>query len=119
MTEDLLKRILKLEDRIDELSVKKSVSDDGTIIYRHIHSDLIHRDGGLPAVEYAHGSKEWRVNEQRHRDGGLPAIEKENGDKEWWVNGKQYRVGGLPATERVDGKVIKISYMKRFLNIFT
>ena len=107
MTEDLLKRILKLEDRIDKLCYKKSVSDDGTIIYKHIHSNLIHRDEGLPAVEGV-GGKEWWVNGQLHRDGGLPA----DGGKEWFVNGQYCRFGCA------DGKVIKIGYMKRFLNIF-
>ena len=47
-----------------------------------------HRDGGLPAIEYADGGKEWYVNGQLHREGGLPAVELANGSKAWWVNGQ-------------------------------
>jgi hypothetical protein len=62
-----------------------------------------HRDGGLPAIEWASGSKEWWVNGERHRDGGLPARERANGDKEWWVNGVRHRDGGLPAIDMANG----------------
>ena len=87
----------------------------------------LHRDGGLPAVEWANGDKEWWVRGQLHRecglpavedadgtkiwyeyytlhrDSGLPAIEHANGYKEWRVRGQQHRDGGLPAVERADG----------------
>ena len=61
--------------------------------------DQLHRDGGLPAIEWADGTKEYYVNGKLHRDGGLPAIEWANGDKEYWINGKLHRDGGLPAIE--------------------
>jgi hypothetical protein len=79
----------------------------------------LHRDGGLPAIEWVDGGKSWYVNGRLHReplhgsDGveGLPAIEQPNGDKSWWINGKRHRGGGLPARETngdkywyVDGK---------------
>ena len=64
---------------------------------------LLHRDGDLPVIEYANGNKEWRVNGLLNREGGLPAVEKANGDKEWWVNGRRHRDGGLPAIEYADG----------------
>ena len=63
----------------------------------------LHRDGGLPAVERANGSKEWWVNGVQHRDDGLPAVERASGTKEWWVNDELHRDGGLPAVERADG----------------
>ena len=63
----------------------------------------LHRDGCLPAAEWADGMKEYWVNGQRHRDGGLPAIEFADGTKEYWVNGHLHRDGGLPAIERADG----------------
>ena len=62
-----------------------------------------HRDGGLPAYEWADGSKAYYVNGQRHRDGGLPAIEWANGSKEYYVNGQRHRDGGLPAYDGADG----------------
>ena len=47
----------------------------------------LHRDGGLPAVEWDDGTKEYYVNDELHREGGLPAIEDADGYKEYWVNG--------------------------------
>ena len=49
----------------------------------------LHRDGGLPAIEWANGTKEWWVNDKRHREGGLPAVESANGSKVWYVNDKE------------------------------
>jgi hypothetical protein len=47
--------------------------------------------------------KEYRNEHgQRHRDGGLPAIEYADGHKEYWVNGEEvteeeaYRLSPLP-----------------------
>lgn len=51
---------------------------------------MIHRDGGLPAIEMMNGTREWWVNNKPHRDGGLPAIEHADGSKEWWVHGNIY-----------------------------
>ena len=58
----------------------------------------LHRDDGLPAVEYSDGDREWWVHDKRHRDGGLPAIDC-RGHREWWVNGEKHRGGDLPAVE--------------------
>ena len=67
-----------------------------------------HRDGGLPAVEWADGHKEWYVNGYLHRDPvngiSLPAIEYTNGDKKWYVDGDLHREGGLPAYEGINGE---------------
>ena len=43
-----------------------------------------HRDGDLPAIEYADGYKEWWINGDCYRENGLPAIEYANGDKAWY-----------------------------------
>jgi len=55
-------------------------------VYWH-HEGKLHRTGGLPAIEWADGSKQWWENGKRHRAGGLPAIELANGSKQWWENG--------------------------------
>ena len=49
----------------------------------------LHRDGGLPAIEWANGNKVWYVNGQFHREDG-PAIEYVNGTEWWYVNGQQW-----------------------------
>ena len=45
----------------------------------------------LPAVESL-TVKEWWVDGQRHREGGLPAIEYANGNKRWFFNGEEIEV---------------------------
>ena len=60
-----------------------------------------HREGGLPAVEWADGSKLWYLNDKRHREDG-PAYEGADGSKEWYLNDKLHREDG-PAVERPDG----------------
>lgn len=43
-----------------------------------------HRDGGLPAIEFANGNKFYYKNGKNHRDGvDLPAIEFANGDRSY------------------------------------
>ena len=73
----------------------------GTRYYNSAHQ--LHRDGGLPAVEYADGYKEYWVNGLRHRDGGLPAVEYPDGSRWYYFNGQCHRDGGLPAVEWADG----------------
>lgn len=51
----------------------------------------LHRDMDLPAVESL-TVKEWWVDGQRHREGGLPAIEYANGNKRWFFNGEEIEV---------------------------
>lgn len=48
----------------------------------------LHRDGDLPAIEYANGRREWYFQGMQHRENDLPAIEHANGSREWWVHGK-------------------------------
>jgi len=72
-------------------------------------NDVLHRDGGLPAVISDDGSKHWYFYGTRHREGG-PALDSPD-CREWWFHGKLHRIDG-PATERgpvpvlwcVDGK---------------
>jgi len=81
---------------------KVEVTGFGTT-YWYNQQGQLHREGGLPAVEYADGAKQWLVNGQFHREGGLPAIEFADGGKEWWFKGRLHREGGLPAVEFATG----------------
>lgn len=57
----------------------------------------LHRDGDLPAVIYADGTRCWWKNGKRHRDNDLPAIICVNGDRGWFKNGLPHRDGDKPA----------------------
>ncbi len=57
---------------------------------RYFRDGKTHRDGDLPAVEYANGSGLYYRDGVLHRDGDLPAVEYANGYKEYWRNGEQY-----------------------------
>jgi len=81
---------------------KVEVDENGNTFWYN-QQDQRHREGGLPAIEYADGAKQWLVNGKLHREGGLPAIEFADGGKEWMVNGKRHREGGLPAIEFANG----------------
>ena len=63
-----------------------------------------HRDGDLPAIEWADGSKSHFKNGELHRDGDLPAVEESGGTKYYYKNGKRHRDGDLPAIEWADGR---------------
>ncbi len=80
----------------------RTVNELGDVEWRNTNGQL-HRDGGLPAIEWANGSKMWYQNGQIHRDGDLPAVELADGTKEWYRNGKRHRDGNLPAAELADG----------------
>ena len=75
----------------------------------------LHRKNG-PAIEWANGNKEWRINGELHREDG-PAVERKNGFKTWYRNGKPHRIDG-PAVELpnghkqwwIDGMFIKDDY---------
>ena len=74
---------------------------------------LRHRDGDLPAVIYADGSKVYYKNGKLHRDGDLPAIEHADGTKYYYKNDLFHRDGGKPAVISqykyqywLDGKLI-------------
>ena len=66
-------------------------------------NDLLHREGGKPAIEHANGNKEYFEHGQPHRDDGLPAVECVDGYQEYFVRGKRHRDGDLPAIEHADG----------------
>jgi hypothetical protein len=54
-------------------------------------------EDGSP-IKYPDGKISWFRNGVLHRKGGLPAVEDPDGTKEWWVNGKRHRTDG-PAVE--------------------
>ena len=56
------------------VTYKVEVDEDGNTFWYNQQGKL-HREGGLPAIEYADGGKVWFVNGQLHREGGLPACE--------------------------------------------
>ena len=47
-----------------------------------------HRDGGLPAIERADGTKEYYVNDRRHNAHG-PAVITARGAREYWLEGRR------------------------------
>ena len=78
-----------------------TVDSKGTIIwYKDSDRKILHRENG-PAVEFADGYKEWRLNGELHREDG-PAIERADVYKAYYINGKRHREDG-PAIERPDG----------------
>jgi hypothetical protein len=52
--------------------------------------EQFHREDG-PAVEYAHGSKQWWVNGLLHRLDG-PSVVWADGSVSWRINGKQVKI---------------------------
>ncbi len=88
--------------KVDVGESVRTVNEWGDVEWRNADGEL-HRDGDLPAIEDAAGSKEWWFNGQRHRDGDLPALELEYGSKYWYQNGQLHREGDLPAIEWADG----------------
>jgi len=64
----------------------------------YFRDEQLHRDGDLPAIEYASGEKQWFVNGEYHREGDLPSIQGKT-RKEWYKNGELHREGGLPAVQ--------------------
>jgi hypothetical protein len=86
---------------------KKHVENDCTVKIidgnKHWYQNgKLHRDGDLPAKEFADGEKHWYQNGKRHRDGDLPAIE-DTGGKVWYLNDKIHRDSDLPAIEFSNG----------------
>jgi hypothetical protein len=53
-----------------------------------------HREGGLPAIEWHDGTKDWCIHGQLHRDNDLPAREYISGSKVWCRFGKFHRKNG-------------------------
>ena len=63
----------------------------------------LHRDGNLPAVEYATGEKWYYLNNQLHNDNDA-AVVYQDGGKEYWLNDEeltyaQWLEQTQPATE--------------------
>ena len=81
---------------------KVEVDENGNTFWYN-QQGKFHREGGLPAIEYADGDKFWYVNGQLHREGGLHTIEFADGGKAWYVNDQLHREGGLPAVELANG----------------
>jgi len=84
------------------VTYKVEVDKNGNVRWYNQQGQL-HREGGLPAIEFANGGKFWFTNGKFNREGGLPACEYANGGKEWLVNDQFHREGGLPAVEFADG----------------
>ena len=57
----------------------------------------LHREGDLPAIEYADGDKYWYINGKLNREDDLPAIEYADGDKYWYINEQLHREDELLA----------------------
>ena len=58
----------------------------------------------------------WYVNGKLHRDNGLPAIEYADGDKEWWVNGKNMTEA---KAKKMFNKITWEEFRKIFDPVFT
>jgi hypothetical protein len=84
------------------------------IVYWKNEEGQYHRLGGLPAIEWADGSKEYYENGKHHRLGGLPATEWADGNKVYWENGIQLteaeaEVKRNPkSADPCDGKIVTI-----------
>ena len=63
-----------------------TIDKNGNKVWRINGNGPIHREDG-PAIDYADGTKEWRLNGERHREDG-PAVWF-YGHKEYWLNGKE------------------------------
>ena len=53
------------------------------------------------------GTKKWYMNGKLHREGGLPAVEWSDGQKEWYRNGRR-----LSRKPSCGGKIVKINGKK-------
>jgi hypothetical protein len=89
---------------------KVTVGNDGTRWYNE--EGQLHREGDLPAIEYADGDKWWYINGQLNREGGKPAVEWADGGKAWYINGEE--VEEAEAIEYFKPKVKEVEW-KTFL----
>ena len=80
----------------------KEIDEYGNEIWKNKEGQY-HRDGDLPAVIQANGTKSWYKNGQLHRDCDLPAIIQANGTQCWYRNGQLHRDGDLPAVIKANG----------------
>ncbi len=78
--------------------------DNGVIEYR-LPNGKFHREDG-PAVDIEEGSypqRQWWINGKKHREGGLPAVEYADGSKIYYVNDRLHREDG-PAIVNIKNK---------------
>ena len=116
MSITVLVKINKLNNWSSKMKViyKVEVDEDGNTFWYN-QQGKFHREGGLPAVEYADGDKVWWVNGKQHREGGLPAVERANGSKIWWVNGHhvtEEQAKAMFNKPTCNGKVVEIDGRK-------
>jgi hypothetical protein len=104
------------------ISIIRRVTADKAIEYTRADNEVYHREDG-PAITYANGWKEWRINGALHREDDKPARTMPEGDKEWWIHGERHRAGGLPAhlahqepteEERAAGKETGLLILQRW-----
>jgi hypothetical protein len=55
-------------------------------VYWYLNAEF-HRDDGLPAIEWANGTKSWYKHGVLHRTDG-PAIDRVSGVDSWYIDGK-------------------------------
>ena len=63
------------------------LQENGTRHFFCINGKL-HREEGLPAIEYSNGDKEWWFKGIRHRNNNLPAVI--IGDKQFWFENGEF-----------------------------
>src|SRR5271157_4891870 len=90
------------------------------VVYWKNEKGQLHRLGGLPAIEWANGSKLYYENDKCHRLYGLPAIEYSNGYKEYCENDIQLteaeaevKRNPKPA-DPCDGKIVTMEDGKKY-----
>ena len=96
------------------------VDEYGTIRWYKEGTNILHREGDLPAIEYRDCGKVWYQDGKCHRETG-PAIEHSGGRKEWSLDGIIYTETGFNAenarrkaakSATCDGKVVEIDGKK-------
>ena len=65
------------------------VNSDGNTYWYKEGTEILHREGDLPAIEWSNGYKVYYLNGKCHRENG-PAIENANGTKAYYFNGVRY-----------------------------
>ncbi len=81
---------------------------DNRIVYYN-EKCKIHREDGLPTVEYNNGDRKCYINCRKHRTDG-PVVEWINGYKSWYLNDIRY------TEEEFNQELIKLK-LKRLINL--
>ena len=76
---------------VGDIELTQDIDEHGNIEWKNKAGEL-HRTNG-PAIEWADGGKFWYCNGELHRDGDLPAVEFANGKVEYWRHG----IEGFPS----------------------